>query len=137
MGEAAPQAAHMEAEGLDVASLTSVSRALEALRLQWGGLYLLGWDEERGWWAARHGRTGHLLTAPGPSELGKAITRDKRRPPEENEALRRTARNYGLAAYRLCVRAGDEETAARVAGEMTALGLLEPGDHLPGREAGR
>jgi hypothetical protein len=120
------------------AALTVTTEAqLQALREKWGAFYAAGFDEERGWWAARRGRPGHLLTAPGPGELGKAITRDKRRPPEENEALRRAARAYGLVAYRACVRAGDEETAERVAGEMTALGLLEPGDLLPGREAER
>jgi hypothetical protein len=115
---------------------TTGGELLEALRRKHGRRYLVGYDEERGWWAARHGRPGHLLTAPRRDELGAAITRDKRRPPEEIECLRRAARVAGLVAYRACVRAGDEVTAARVAGEMTALGLLEPGGRLPGREAG-
>jgi hypothetical protein len=109
---------------------TTTTAKLEGLRRKHGEHYLVGYDEVRGWWAARHGRTDHLLTAPGPGELGAAITRDKRRPPEEIECLRRTARAYGLAAYRACMRAGDEEAAARVAGEMQAFGLLEQGSSL-------
>jgi hypothetical protein len=48
-------------------------------------------------------------------------------PPEDIECLRRAARAYGLVAYRAWVRAGDEVTAERVAGEMQALGLLGQG----------
>ena len=50
--------------------------ALEALRLDWGGLYMIGHDEEHGWWAARHGRIGHVITGDGPDELQAAIAGD-------------------------------------------------------------
>jgi hypothetical protein len=118
-----------------------VDAQLEVLRTKWDAFYLVGFDRERGWWATRLGRIGSLLTAPRPGELDAAITGDMTRsdyrPPGEEECLRRSARAYGLAAYQACTRAGDAVTAARVAGEMRALGLLEPGDLLPGREAGR
>lgn len=50
--------------------------ALAALRLDWGPAYALGCDEEIGWWASRHGRAGHLLTADGPDGLRREIAGD-------------------------------------------------------------
>jgi hypothetical protein len=44
----------------------------------------------------------------------------------ETAALRRTARNYGVAAYLACRKVGDWEEAARIAAEMQALGLPAP-----------
>jgi len=67
MDEAAPQTAAVR---------TADDDALEALRLDWGGFYMIGHDEERGWWAARHGRPGVLITAAGPDELRAAMTAD-------------------------------------------------------------
>jgi hypothetical protein len=120
---------------------TTGGELLDALRRKHGRLYTVGFDEEHGWWAVRRGQIGPLLTAPGPGELDAAIAGDMTcgdyQLPGEIEWLRRSARAYGLAAYRACARAGDEVTAARVAGEMTALGLLEPGGRLPGREEER
>lgn len=51
------------------------NRALEALRLSWGGAYSIG--SERGRWVAqrRHGR-GDLLTGSTPDELTVAIRAD-------------------------------------------------------------
>jgi hypothetical protein len=51
------------------------------------------------------------------------------------EQLRRYALSVGTYAIRLAASAGDEETAARVRGEMTALGLLAgdgTGNLVPG-----
>jgi hypothetical protein len=46
MGKAAPQAAP---------SKTSDEQALETLEAAWGDFYLIGHDDEHGWWAARRG----------------------------------------------------------------------------------
>jgi hypothetical protein len=67
MDKAAPQAAE---------DTTAVSQALEALGLKWNGIYATGYDDERGWWAARNGRIGSLLTAGEPDELDAQITDD-------------------------------------------------------------
>ena len=67
MGEAAPQAAAVG---------STVQRALEALRLDWDGVYMIGRDDERGWWAARHGRIGSVMTASEPDELRAAMAED-------------------------------------------------------------
>jgi hypothetical protein len=66
-GTAAPQAAENDAATI---------RALEALRLDWGGAYLTGHDDERGWWAARRDRIGSLMTAGTPDELRQALADD-------------------------------------------------------------
>ncbi len=50
--------------------------ALEALRLEWGEFYLIGHDDEHGWWAARRGLIGALITEAGPDELRAAMTDD-------------------------------------------------------------
>jgi hypothetical protein len=67
MGQAAPQAAP---------SKTSDEQALDVLRLLWAEAYLIGHDDEHGWWAARRGVTGHILTANTPEELGQALGDD-------------------------------------------------------------
>ena len=67
MDEAAPQAA----EGR-----TADGDALEALRWDWGEAYLIGHDDERGWWAARRDRIGSLLTGADPEGLRAAIRAD-------------------------------------------------------------
>ena len=67
MGEAAPQAAAVG---------SAVQRALEALRLDWDGVYMIGRDDERGWWATRHGRIGSVMTASEPDELRAAMSED-------------------------------------------------------------
>jgi hypothetical protein len=64
MDEAAPQAAEAGA---------AEDHALEALRLEWGEFYLIGYDDERGWYAARRGLIGVLLTGEGPGELRAAM----------------------------------------------------------------
>jgi hypothetical protein len=45
------------------------SRALEALRLAWGDVYMFGRDE-RGYWAARPAAGSGILSAGTPEELG-------------------------------------------------------------------
>ena len=64
MSEAAPQAAVIR---------TAENDALEALRLDWGAYYQIGYDDAHGWWAARDGKIGNLLTAHGPDELRAAM----------------------------------------------------------------
>jgi hypothetical protein len=49
---------------------------LEAIRFGWGDAYLIDFDVERGYWAARRDKIGGLLTASDPDELRKAITED-------------------------------------------------------------
>jgi hypothetical protein len=67
MGEAVPQAAAVR---------TAEDQALEALRLDWGWAYQIGWNDEHGWWAARHGKVGYLLKADSPDGLRAAIAED-------------------------------------------------------------
>lgn len=68
MSEAAPQAA----EGLSAED----ARLLEVLRLLWDGIYTIGYDAEKGWWAIRDGVAGHLITATDAEELGKALAEE-------------------------------------------------------------
>jgi hypothetical protein len=58
------------------ASAAADQEALEAVRFGWGDAYLIGHDDERGYWAARRDRIGGLLTASDPEELRNAITED-------------------------------------------------------------
>jgi hypothetical protein len=51
-------------------------QALEVLRDAWGVYYQIGCDEERGWWASRHGCIGHRLTGDSPEELRAAMIED-------------------------------------------------------------
>ena len=64
--------------------------ALEALRFGWGDAYLIDYDIERGYWAARRDRIGGLLTAGDPDELRQAITDDYAVKPVRREPRRRT-----------------------------------------------
>jgi hypothetical protein len=66
MSEAAPQAASGQAD----------ERERAALRWYWGGAYLIGCDDERGWWAARRDQVGGYRTAPDPDGLRAAIRED-------------------------------------------------------------
>lgn len=50
-------------------------RVLEALRLEWGGTYDVGFAD-RTYWAARLDGTGDLLRGATPDELGAAIRAD-------------------------------------------------------------
>lgn len=69
MDEAAPQAARA-GTGADG------EQALSALRYGWGDAYLIGCDDERGWWAARRDQIGGYLTAHDPDGLWTAIHED-------------------------------------------------------------
>lgn len=62
--------------------------ALDAIRFSWGDAYMIGHDDERGYWAARRDRIGGLLTAPSPDELRQAVADDYalKRVPRELEA---------------------------------------------------
>jgi hypothetical protein len=50
--------------------------ALEALRWDWGEAYLIGHDDEHGWYAGRRDKIGDLLTEAGPDDLRQAIADD-------------------------------------------------------------
>jgi hypothetical protein len=83
---AGPSAEKRAEDGL----LCSVDEAaLEALRFGWGDAYLIGHDDERGYWAARRDKIGGLLTAGDPDELRNAITEDyaAKPVPREPDAL--------------------------------------------------
>jgi hypothetical protein len=49
---------------------------LDALRYGWGEAYLIGHDDERGWWAARRDSIGGLMTAEMPEKLRDLIFED-------------------------------------------------------------
>ena len=66
MDEAAPPAARA---GTD-------EDALAALRFGWGEAYRIGWDDARGWWAARRDGKGGDITAGDPDQLWQAIVDD-------------------------------------------------------------
>lgn len=65
-----------DAAGRTAASMAADEDALSALEFDWGEAYMIGHDEERGWWAARRDRIGSYFTAPGPEELREAIRGD-------------------------------------------------------------
>lgn len=52
------------------------AKALDVLRLLWEDEYLVGHDDEHGWWASRRGVVGHIITANSPDELGQMIGDD-------------------------------------------------------------
>lgn len=58
------------------AGRTAEEQALDALRLDWGTAYLIGCDDEHGWYASRHGQVGGLIEENGPDELRAAIAAD-------------------------------------------------------------
>lgn len=63
--------------------------ALEALRFGWDTAYLIGHDDEHGYFAARRDKIGGLLTAPDPDGLRQAITADYAVKPVPREPRRR------------------------------------------------
>jgi len=69
MDEAAPQAA-------GGGTGTADDQALAALQYGWGDAYVIGCDDERGWWAARRDLIGGYLTADDPDGLWTAIGED-------------------------------------------------------------
>jgi len=69
--------------------------ALDALKFGWGDAYLIGHDDERGWWAARRDRIGGPLTAADPDELRQAITEDYAVKPVPREPVARGNRDGG------------------------------------------
>jgi hypothetical protein len=69
MGEAAPQAA-------GGTGTEDIAKALDALLLLWEDDYLVGHDDDLGWWASRRGLIGHIITADSPEELGRMINED-------------------------------------------------------------
>ncbi len=59
-----------------VASRQAGEQELAALEWNWGEAYLVGHDEEHGWWASRRDQIGGLITEAGPDELRAAIIAD-------------------------------------------------------------
>ena len=49
---------------------------LAALVFNWGEAYLIGCDDQHGWWASRRDQVGSLLTGASPDELHAAIVAD-------------------------------------------------------------
>jgi len=103
MDEAAPQAAggtgvNVDEPGQRDGTLTpSEQEALEALRFGWGDAYLIGHDDEHGFWAARRDRIGGLLTEAGPDDLRQAIIEDYAAKPVPREPASRGGRDDGKA----------------------------------------
>lgn len=67
MDEAAATGARRETAG---------EQELAALQWHWGEAYLIGCDDEHGWWASRRDQIGGLITEGGPDELAVAILAD-------------------------------------------------------------
>jgi hypothetical protein len=61
--------------------------ALEAINFGWGDAYLIGHDDERGYWAARRDRIGGLLMAADADDLRQAISEDYALKPVPRELL--------------------------------------------------
>ena len=55
MDEAAPQAA-------GGTGTEDIAKVLDVLRLLWDDEYLIGHDDDFGWWASRRGVVGHIIT---------------------------------------------------------------------------
>jgi hypothetical protein len=66
VSEVAPQAASGQAG----------EKELAALQWNWGEAYLIGCDDEHGWWASRRDQIGGLITEAGPDQLRAAIIAD-------------------------------------------------------------
>ena len=85
------------------------AHALEALRWDWDTAYLIGHDDEHGWYAGRRDKIGALITAHDPDSLRREI-----------------AANYALKPVPREPRPRREiQTAGRVLG-------AEPGELLTG-----
>jgi hypothetical protein len=56
--------------------MTADELTLEALRLDWGSAYLIGYEDSHGWFASPRGVVGVYLEAAGPDELRAAIAAD-------------------------------------------------------------
>ena len=63
--------------------------ALEALRWDWDTAYMIGHDEEHGWYAARKDKIGELITADDPDALRREIAENYAMKPVPREPLRR------------------------------------------------
>jgi hypothetical protein len=69
MNEAAPQAA-------GGTGTEDIAKVLDMLSLLWEDEYMIGHDDEHGWWASRRGVVGHLMTANSPEALGRMLGDD-------------------------------------------------------------
>ena len=69
MEDAAPPQA---AEGLSAED----ANLLEVLQMLWDGVYSIGYDAEKDWWASRDGVIGHILIAADAEGLGRALADD-------------------------------------------------------------
>jgi hypothetical protein len=55
---------------------TADEQELAALQWNWGEAYLIGYDDEHGWWASRRDQIGGLMTGDSPDDLAAAIRAD-------------------------------------------------------------
>lgn len=65
-------------------------KALEALRWDWDTAYVIGHDDEHGWYAGRRDRIGELITADDPDALRRKIAENYAIKPVPREPRRRT-----------------------------------------------
>jgi hypothetical protein len=65
--------------------------ALEALQWDWDTAYLIGHDDEHGWFAGRLDKIGDLITADDPDALRREIAENYATKPVPREPLRREA----------------------------------------------
>ena len=65
-------------------------KALEALRWDWDTAYVIGYDDEHGWYAGRRDRIGELITADDPDALRRKIGENYAIKPVPREPRRRT-----------------------------------------------
>jgi hypothetical protein len=49
---------------------------LDAVRCTWGDAYRIGYDRQRGYWAARRDGAGGLIAGNSPADLSAAIASD-------------------------------------------------------------
>ena len=66
----------MAPRGTGACAGTAGEQDLAALQWNWGEAYVIGCDDEHGWWASRRDQVGGLLTEAGPDELRAAIIAD-------------------------------------------------------------
>jgi hypothetical protein len=65
-------------------------KALEALRWDWDTAYVIGHDDEHGWYDGRRDRIGELITADDPDALRRKIAENYAIKPVPREPRRRT-----------------------------------------------
>lgn len=75
------------------------AQALETLRWDWDSAYMIGHDDERGWWAARRDKIGDLVVADDPDSLRREIAENYALKPVPREAQTRASPDSGRASW--------------------------------------